>query len=126
MVVSLGIFWAAFAVLVFAAAVDFPPGAFVVVIGLASGFFLYYTLFEVWADRLGRSPLRSLLWPSLSTVGTQFQVMLKLMSPPWQLRVIRTTGWSVTLTSGILLALLALDLVLAGWFATHLPSGNRF
>lgn len=116
LVASAGSFWAAWAGVAAGgeAGIDglvLPAAA----IAMGSGFLLYRTLSGVWG----------LPMYSFRFARGRWRAMTKLLDPPWLWRTVRATDWPPYLVAGVLLGLLALDLVLFGLVLTHSPTVLR-
>jgi len=112
-VVCAGGFWACWGAAVLTA--PNPATALFGVAGLVLGFGLYVTTGDVVADETGMGGVRLMFSFSRerSVRRAKRRSVLVLLSPRWWRRVLIATGWPAVPVGVILLALLAMDLVLA-------------
>jgi len=101
LVVSLALFWAAFAV--GGPFIDRPIFVAAFLVAFPAGFTFYATLFKIWGTRLFVLPGRG----AFREGGKQYAAMHALFRPTFIRRVFRATGWPPVLVGVLLLALLA-------------------
>lgn len=115
LVVSVGVFWAAWGCAVVAAETS-QSGAIIAisgVVGLVALTFFYATLFHAFS-----LPMYS--W-SFREQGARWQVMLNLLNPAWLWQTLKSTEWPAFIIAVGLGILLATDLVLFGILTAHPP-----
>jgi hypothetical protein len=126
LVVSLAVFWGVWAVGAVLLLTRAPAASGVVVVpALAAGFLFYYTLYEVWSERTGRSALRMMVFPGLRASLVAYQAMFTMLRPSWFIPAMRATGWRVALVGALLGGLLVLDLGLVVALFLTFPTGRR-
>src|SRR5438093_1059349 len=113
LVVSIAVFWAAWAVAV-ASIRDVPVlSAIGGVVGVVFLFYFYLTLYRVWEPESGVSAWRMMFMSSFSRRQRRTALHLfDLLRPRWIGHTLRETGWNPRVVGGGLLALLVTDLVL--------------
>jgi hypothetical protein len=114
LVISLGVFWSAWAVGVIS--LDTAPlvGGIATVVGLLAAFRFYFTLFSVWAPEAGESVWRMMFVPSFNRSRLRVtRHLLDLFRPSWIRHTLSVTGWPTKIVGFSLLALLLTDAVLA-------------
>ena len=114
LVISLAVFWSAWAVAVvgFDIAPALGPPAFLV--GFVAVFRFYLTLFRVWEPESSESAWRMMFVPSFRRSRMRASLHLfDLFRPSWIRQTLRATGWPPKVVGSGLLALLVADSVVA-------------
>jgi hypothetical protein len=123
LVVSLMLFWALWGTLTIGLMTSPPHGAIAglaAVIAVAAGWTFFYTISDVWKERIGESALLSaMLLLSFAPFRLRWQATTALFRPSWIRATLRATEWPVALLALVLIALGALDVALGVWIFTH-------